>query len=160
MQGGICSRCGKFAEKLNKTNYRCRECSTTEFGSWSKTRVDNAEIALTAWLEKIQNIPTPYTTLTEDQWSEACRYFKGCAYCGTTEIEARSMFIPFKLGGRYCAWNIIPACEKCETAIKLYDNPFKRMDNVYNRSKQRQTQRLGYTIDNLYKITEYLERRM
>lgn len=160
MEGGICSSCGKFAEKLNKTNYRCTECSTKAHKAWSKGRVDAAEIEFSAWLEKIKQIPVPYTTLTEDEWLEACKHFGGCAYCGRPEIEARSMFIPFKLGGRYCAWNIIPACERCETSIKLTENPFKRMDDVYNRDKNIHTRRLGLSLDNLNRIVDYLKGRM
>lgn len=160
MEGGQCASCGKFAEKLNKYNNRCKECSTKAHRAWSQGRVDKAEIEFKDWLSTIEAIPKPHKTLTEDEWLEACRHFGGCAYCGEPEIEARSMFIPFKLGGRYCSWNIIPACERCETSVKLTDNPFKRMDNIYNRGKGRQTNKLGFTLDNLNRIVEYLKRRM
>lgn len=91
---------------------------------------------------------------------EACKHFGGCAYCGTDSIDARSMFIQFNAGGRYCAWNIIPACEQCETALKVDPNPFLRMDDSYHRGAKHSARKYGFTIENLQNIVDYLQSRM
>lgn len=70
------------------------------------------------WQDRISKIPRTCKTLTEDQWIEAVKYFDGCAICGSESIDTRGYFIPFKYGGRYCNWNIIPMCEKCATNAK------------------------------------------
>ena len=74
----------------------------------------------------ISKVRKPIKTLTEDEWIRACAHFGSCATCGASSIDARGMFIPFKFGGRYAAWNIIPLCDKCATAIKFQHNPFIR----------------------------------
>lgn len=157
---GKCTGCGKYVEKLNRYSGRCKECATKDHRAWAQGRANKADIEFQAWLEKIEAIPKPYATLTEEQWLEACTHFGGCAYCGKPDIDARSMFIPFKLGGRYCAWNIVPSCERCEASYKATENPFKRMDEIRRRDKNRPTKKLGLNLENLKKITEYLEERM
>lgn len=155
---GICAVCGKYSEKLHK--YRCKDCSTMEHTKWRKARYSKVENQYEEWLEDIRNIPTPYKTLTEEQWLEACKHFGGCAYCGAASIDARSMFIEFKQGGRYCAWNIIPACERCETARKDIRNPFARMDQLLYRGKDCHAKKYNLNLDNLQKITDYLHSKM
>lgn len=108
----------------------------------------------------IGKLPYPYQTLNEEQWMEACKHFGGCAYCGKDSIDVRSMFIKFKNGGRYCNWNIIPACEQCENALKLTDNPFIRMDQKYKRGNSTQAKKLGFNLDNLQRIVDYLQSKM
>lgn len=68
------------------------------------------------WLDKIKLIPKNYPTLTEEQWLKTVKHFNGCAMCGSEEVDTRQYFIPFKNGGRYCDWNVIPVCTNC--AIK------------------------------------------
>lgn len=161
MEGGACACCGKIVSKLNKTNNRCRECNTKDHVAWAKARRFEASRRFIEWQDLIESIPTPYETLTEEQWLEACKHFGGCAYCGKPEIEARSMFIPFKIGGRYCAWNVIPACEQCETALRVQENPFLRMDDTYNRDKENSSARkLGFNLDRLEAIVNYLKNKM
>ena len=155
---GLCSCCGNYSEKLH--NGICQQCHTIMHRAWRKGRVDNAEVAYKKWLDKIKDLPYPSPTLTEEQWMEACRHFGGCAYCGDATIDARSMFIQFKDGGRYCAWNIIPACERCETARKSSTNPFLRMDNSYHRGSEHAARKYGHTLENLNKIVDYLQERM
>ena len=85
------------------------------------------------WLDLIKQVPKPLKTLTEDEWIAACRYFGKCATCGNESIDARAFFITFALGGRYAAWNVIPVCDKCATALRRQQNPFiKYSDNVDN----------------------------
>ena len=91
---------------------------------------------------------------------EACTHFNGCAYCGGDNIDARSMFIQFKDGGRYCNWNIIPACERCETSRKSSPNPFLRMDDTYIRGNKQPAKKYGFTLENLDRIVGYLQERM
>lgn len=156
--GGFCYMCGEWADKLWEG--RCTACKTKLHSKWRLGRLADADKQYKEWLESIKKIPYPYKTLTEEQWMEACKHFGGCAYCGSPEIEARSMFIPFKEGGRYCNWNIIPACEKCETVRKSTINPFERMDNMVKRSQTCQAKKLGFTLENLQKIVDYLQSKM
>lgn len=119
-----------------------------------------AAVSLDSWKEDISKIPTPYTTLTEEQWLEACNHFGGCAYCGRDQIDSRAMFIQFKDGGRYCNWNIIPACEKCETMYKSTDNPFLRMDQKINNRRDSQARKYGLSLTKLARIVDYLHSKM
>ena len=155
---GPCSCCGKLSDNLH--NGICRTCHTAQHKVWRMGRRETANTAHAEWLKKIASQPYPYSTLTEDQWLEACKHFGGCAYCGSSDIDARSMFIPFKEGGRYCAWNIIPACEKCETARKATPNPFLRMDEGLLRSQTNSARKYGYTLENLHRIVDYLQSKM
>lgn len=152
---GLCSVCGQYTEKLH--DGMCTACKTKKHTAWRKGKMAAADEAYKAWLSSISEIPKPYTTLTESQWIEACRYFGGCAYCGSLDIDARSMFIPFSDGGRYCDWNIIPACEKCATARKAITNPFMRMDHDLYRHQNNQTRKYGFSLDRLQHIVDYLQ---
>lgn len=158
--GGYCSKCGEWSDNLNKTNSRCRKCNSEEHAAWRHSRMNSADTKLQEWLKKIKALPTPYRTLTEDEWMQACKHFGGCAYCGSDQIDSRSMFIQFDKGGRYCAWNIIPACEKCETMHKFIQNPFKRMDEHLYRSQGNQTRKYNQSLDSLNKIVDYLQSKM
>lgn len=89
---------------------------------WSRIRAEELD-RLRKHIELIQQIPKPYTFLTEADWLAACKYFNGCAICGSEHIDARSMFVAFRDGGRYCKWNIIPVCEKC-AKIPSDKNPY------------------------------------
>lgn len=155
---GPCSICGKYSEKLH--NGKCTACKTIEHRAWREKRVNNADMAFADWRKRIASLPYPSPTLTEGQWMEACKHFGGCAYCGSADIDSRSMFIQFKDGGRYCAWNIIPACERCETARKRDSNPFLRMDNKYRRAAYHSAKKYGFTLENLQRIVDYLASKM
>lgn len=155
---GICSCCGEYSEKLHNTI--CRACHTKQHREWRMRRRDTAVDSLSKWLTKIAELPYPSPALTEEQWMEACKHFGGCAYCGGTDIDARSMFIQFRDGGRYCAWNIIPACERCETARKDVPNPFLRMDSSLNRSPAASARKYNFTLERLSNIVGYLQGKM
>lgn len=51
--------------------------------------------------------------LTEAEWQNAVRHFKGCAICGSEEIEGRLMFVRPKAGGKYNRGNVVPGCKDC-----------------------------------------------
>ena len=155
---GYCSYCGAWKEDLR--DGRCRACETIQHRAWREGRRENGATNLKKWLTAIRKIPTPYKTLTEEEWLEACKHFDGCAYCGSKKIDARSMFIPFKDGGRYCAWNIIPACEECETRLITIPNPFMRMDQKFSRGNHETAKKHGYSLDKLQKIVDYLGSKM
>lgn len=157
---GYCYECGQWSEKLRVGVWLCRECETRQHKEWRMRRRYNAENSFKDWLQKINSIPTPYKTLTEEEWLDACKHFGTCAYCGKGTIESRSMFIPFKEGGRYCVWNIVPACEQCETLRKANENPFLRMDSQLNSSKSASAIKYGFSLDKLQKITDYLGGKM
>lgn len=154
---GYCNCCGEWKETLRANKWVCRECETKVHKEWRQQRRDASIAKYKNWLEKIAKAPSK--TLTEEEWLEACRHFGGCAYCGKPHIDARSMFISFKDGGRYCAWNVIPACEKCETALKG-SNPFKWMDGSINRNSYGPPKALGVSTENLQKIVDYLQSKM
>lgn len=80
--------------------------------------------------------------------------------CGSDDISTRLMFVDYKDGGRYCAWNIIPACEECATMRKTIHNPFSRMDSTLHREGNVPTKRKAFNLEKLKAITDYLERRM
>lgn len=157
-EGGPCSHCGRIFDKLH--NGVCRECETKQHRAWREGRIENAETSYKNWLKKINSLPYPSPTLTEEQWMEACKHFGGCAYCGDANIDARSMFIRFKEGGRYCAWNVVPSCERCETLRKSIYNPFIRMDQMYRRGNKEPAKKYGFSLDKLQKIVDYLQSKM
>lgn len=156
--GGYCIFCGEWYDDLIRNT--CSACNTALYVTRMDRRRNEREAAYNEWVKRIAKIPKPHKTLTEAEWHETCRHFGGCAYCGKSEIAARSMFISFKLGGRYCAWNIVPACEKCETAIKATENHFKRADRVLNRNKDSAAVRLNLTVEKINKIVEYLSTKI
>lgn len=154
---GPCSHCGRITKLHNGV---CRECETKQHAEWRAGRINIADTSLKEWLTKISAIPKSSPTLTEEQWMEACRHFGGCAYCGDMNIDSRSMFIRFKDGGRYCAWNIIPACERCETLRKVIPNPFLRMDQKIRRGNKEPAKKYGFTLEKLQNIVDYLQSKM
>lgn len=158
LTGGICRVCGENSEHLH--GGLCTSCESARHAKFIKKRREARHSELEQWLDKIKKIPTPYSTLTEEQWIEACKYFGGCAMCGSDDISTRLMFVDYKDGGRYCAWNIIPACEECATMRKTIHNPFSRMDSTLHREGNVPTKRKAFSLEKLKAITDYLERRM
>ena len=128
---GACCECGEYAEELVEGKF-CRSCFNSLYNTPAQRRRRAKEYKkyaaiYAAWLGKIKSLPKDYPTLTESQWLEACQHFNGCAYCGSDSIDARSYFIEFSEGGRYCDWNIVPACERCASAARIQKDPFKRL---------------------------------
>lgn len=157
MLTGYCKECGEWSEKLFYGKI-CHKCYADYRRGLDHARVDRQRETFEEWCAIIAKLPAK--PLTEQQWLEACEHFNGCAYCGNPEIAARSMFIDFQDGGRYCDWNIIPACEQCATAIKVEPNPFIRMDRTKRRGKANQARRLGFSLENLQRIVDYLQSKM
>ena len=153
---GYCGKCGEWSDRL--VDYRCQECCTKRYSEWTARKKQEGADKLVEWQQLISKQSTQ--ALTEEQWLAACTHFGGCAYCGDPEIASRSMFIDFKSGGRYAAWNIIPACEKCETIIKVRPNPFVRLNRSLNRDKESAMRSNGYDRDTLQRITRYLRSTM
>ena len=135
----ICSECGLYAAVIPSGSIckkckskRDRSCQTTEQLSAGQARyrakiTKTAETRFNEWTKKIAAVPE-LKTLTQDEWIAACSYFNKCAVCHKDEIDTRVFFITFSFGGRYAAWNVIPACEKCATALRRRQNPFITMD--------------------------------
>lgn len=82
------------------------------------------------WLGKIAKVPQPLKTLTQEEWVAACTHFGECAICHNESIDARGMFVAFGLGGRYAAWNVIPICDECATALRYQQNPFIKYEDA------------------------------
>ena len=58
-------------------------------------------------------------TLTEEQWQWLLdAYDHKCAYCGRPETDAtltKEHVIPVSQGGGFTIWNIVPACQSCNS---------------------------------------------
>lgn len=156
---GVCAYCHQWADKIDSA-LRCKACNNKAKIEWERRKRQKATDMYKDWCAGISKIQTPYQTLTEEQWLDACKYFGACAYCGERDIAARSMFIKFKNGGRYCDWNVIPSCEECETSYSRADNPFLYMNEQIYRSVQASTKRLGWSRKNLQRIVDYLGPKM
>lgn len=146
---GVCKKCGKYADVLHKGFY-CDDCYrviTHEADRKKrKRRAERHAKTFNDWMDKVRKVPKSYPTLTEAQWLKACKHFNGCAFCGSDTIDTRAYFIKFKDGGRYCDWNVLPACERCAMSTKGINNPFLPLagNNVY-------------ATPILNKVKEYLE---
>lgn len=152
----VCRICGqvKNRNEMMKSTL-CKKCHSRLIIPYGKgnyrRRIGRLEDSLNAWLDKVAKVPKSYATLTEEQWLEACRFFNGCARCYSEDIDTRGFFIPARLGGRYCDWNVIPLCERC---AKTWD----RTNNVFITATFRDEQnRNSEYRDQLKKIVEYLE---
>lgn len=108
------------------------------------------------WKERIASVP--FRPLTEDEWLQAVKYFNGCAICGADSVDARCFFISAKEGGKYVAWNVVPACEKCATHLRTNLNPFEMLDPRINDSLY--AMKRGNNLALLHKVKDYLERKM
>lgn len=125
---GICTKCGRPVEYYRANRRVCRECYDTKVrqpDAMKKVK-QRREAIFDEWLDKVARVPKNYPTLTEAQWLEAVKHFGCCAMCGSEHIDTRGYFIPFKLGGRYCDWNVIPICEKCAFQFRKNPNFFLR----------------------------------
>lgn len=135
---GMCVICGTNVTNLVNGKY-CVKCFRIKYRHndnhkiWKRQRRESNNNRYAEWLGKVKSLPKDYPTLTHEQWLSACRHFGGCAFCGDESIDSRAYFVPFKDGGRYCDWNIVPSCEKCAYRIKLIDNPFAYLERPSER---------------------------
>lgn len=113
----------KVLEVTGEQEHLAAERKACQAATYKRKRARKAEMC-NKWIEECNKLK--FKALTEEQWLEACAHFGGCVYCDYTYIEARGYFIPYALGGRYTAWNIIPMCEECATRIYKQPNPFMR----------------------------------
>lgn len=131
---GLCKECRRPSDDIVSTSGLCRSCYNERQRVYVNKQYhkDTAKLdaLYTDWLAKVKNLP--FKPLTEEQWLETCAHFNGCALCGSEHIDARVYFVEFKEGGQYAVWNIIPACDKCATKLKLQPNPFRRLSNLLN----------------------------
>lgn len=152
----VCRKCGAIVsgnDRVPGVNL-CKSCHNEEerehMVKYRAKRDKAFDDAFDEWKQRIAKVPKNYPTLTDEQWMRACRHFNGCAKCGDEEIEARGFFVPFKEGGRYCDWNVIPLCQHCAADWKIATNPFKaawRRDNAARAFNRR---------DCIKKIVDYL----
>ena len=109
-----CARCGKPTPIYQQGHY-CRECFNSIRLAKYYRNARKLDGIMQDWIDNIKKIKAPHKLLTEEQWMHAVQHFGKCALCGDESIDARMLFIPFRLGGKYCEWNVIPVCEKCST---------------------------------------------
>lgn len=160
---GVCYDCAKqLKDEKRAANLwrRFERVKKTDYTSYHKSiakYIKSLNDKYTRWLEKIDKIPKPYKFLTEEQWLETCSFFNGCALCDNEEVTTRGYFIPFKEGGRYCNWNVIPLCEQCATRMNKQPNPFKRTCTRMNKTVN--TDR-GMSKKKVETIAIYLSKKM
>ena len=135
---------------VNDTTVWRAEMKSVEYAKWRRRRVYDR---FDAWLELITFVKKPLITLTEAQWLNACRYFNGCAFCESEIIDTRALFIPFKNGGKYCDWNVVPQCQKCANRRILKNNPFTSMQN-YKKDRERLERIVNYLLPLLERSLE------
>ena len=123
---GLCRICGEFLPYYSGDRCVCRDCylHVTKKPDDDRRLNERRKAVYKEWLAKIARVPKAYPTLTEAQWLAACKHFEGCACCGNDSVDARGYFVPFRDGGRYCDWNIIPMCERCATAARINGSMF------------------------------------
>ena len=120
----ICSICGEPYETWAKRTV-CKTCYAKVVNvDTGKALRARRKAVYQEWLDKVKQVPADYPKLTEAQWMETVKHFGRCALCQNEEIDARGYFIPFKDGGRYCDWNVIPLCTDCATTLKTNLNWF------------------------------------
>ena len=125
-EAGVCRVCGEIKPYYSEERNVCRDCYLYVIKKPDDDRrlAARRRAVYQEWRDKIAKIPKNYPTLTEAQWLQACAHFDGCACCGSESVDARGYFVPFRDGGRYCDWNIIPMCERCATATRLNGSMF------------------------------------
>lgn len=133
---GVCSKCGEWATWKDGSTL-CDTCKNKKRKNQPRLakrvkirRNARAAVSLDFWLARCRKVP--FRALSEQEWLDACKHFGCCAICGKEEISARGFFVPFKLGGRYVRWNVIPLCEKCAVAHAKQLNPFSRLNYFIN----------------------------
>lgn len=148
----FCKACKQLlpASAFTKDYNTCKKCMRPYENAYKRNHQNALKEAFNVWLEKVKRVPKSYPTLTEEQWLEACRYFDGCARCGSSDIDARGFFVGARLGGRYCNWNVLPLCEKCANNWDLNQSMFK-----YAEVRDHENRTSIYRT-NMAKIVEYL----
>lgn len=162
----VCSKCGRTFKANGYSRLICPKCyqaATTRRVKKMKQRMHDR---FDEWVDKVNQVPKDYPTLTEAQWLEACNFFNGCARCDSDEIDTRGFFISKSLGGRYCDWNVIPLCTKCAKMWQLDRSMFVYAYHKDSVKKDKRYIPLGVSDsthefrDNLEKLTSYLEVRL
>lgn len=103
---GVCGseiRTDKQRKELSRLNTRRYYYDKVE-----EFRSKQSDVALMQ-----QGLPT----LTEAEWQKAVSHFKGCATCGSEDIDGRMMFILPDNGGKYNRGNVLPGCKECMNKI-------------------------------------------
>lgn len=77
--------------------------------------------------------------------------------CNSDNIDARGFFIPFKEGGQYCNWNVIPLCDKCATRLRVQVNPFIKYHTTLNKRLKSTQANADALLD---RIVNYLQPRL
>lgn len=127
---GSCNICGTYVSNFTNKRHFCDACYKADnlknnASKYPKYLQDAIE-SYANWLTSIKDMPQG--RLTEDQWIAACSYFGGCSMCGSEDISTRTFFVPFREGGKYAEWNVIPTCQKCGSIRRKNHNPFSFMD--------------------------------
>lgn len=157
----VCKDCGTYTKLLPGTAI-CSKCKYRRDIIYTRgdecAHLLKAEKDLHDWLELVRK--AKFNTLTQEEWLRACKHFGKCAMCPSESIDARGFFLPFKMGGRYAAWNIVPVCEFCATELKKHDNIFLTHNvgiAVARNNITKYVMRNNYKNDNFLRTVEYLK---
>lgn len=139
-----CTKCKQWLPlsefKINngKVEYQCKKCHSQKqleyyernphmYDKNLRDHIDTnrrrKEDFFSAWIDTLSKLPK-INPLTEAEWLQACKHFRGCALCDETHIEVRSLFISGKHGGKYNKVNVFPACVKCGTRLRRHRSPY------------------------------------
>lgn len=125
---GPCARCGTYSDSLMSSDHYCHECHSASNLEIYHKMIEDTFKQYKEWKDKV---PKEYTLLTEEEWLSACSYFNKCPICNAGTIDTKMYFIPFRDGGKYTAWNILPVCEKCAVGIRINKcQPFEHIMRV------------------------------
>lgn len=126
---GVCYVCRVWKDKL--WHGQCGDCLAVSKAKYYKKTMGDLDDIYNGWIDKVSAVPKPVKLITEEEWDNACRYFKGCALCDEPQIEARILYIPLYQGGSYTKFNVVPVCEKCATSYRVATrqktNPYRVM---------------------------------
>lgn len=148
---GPCVKCGVYVPQFNNKRHMCDACYKADNLAVNNGRyltyLQDAKDKYSAWLDSIKDMPPG--RLTEEQWLDACKHFGGCAMCGSEDISTRTFFVPFREGGRYADWNVIPTCQECGFIRRKNPNPFVFMDPNAGTGTSKSKQHLQNIVDYL-----------
>lgn len=156
-----CKRCGQLytaEERITSDSLPvCPDCYRKAIHGYYTTNKEKRHATYAVRQEdlmrRVKQVPKNYHSLTESEWIEACRYFNGCAMCGSDEIDSRVLLLSPQQGGRYCSWNVVPMCHNCATHWRPVSNVFQTFDE---QSKKAHYASGTTRRESLEKIIEYI----
>lgn len=111
--GGRCDYCGEWKDYVNNASRMCKQCSAIAVKKVLDRHRATAEDLYNIIVDKVALKKLPFRALRDEEWIRTCIHFDGCVMCGADRIDSKMYFIPFRKGGRYTPYNMLPICDKC-----------------------------------------------